>query len=1489
MQFKLFRNVTSLVFCFFLFGLSSSKAQTIKSFPSDSIEFFNAMETFLVESRKEGKNFMKQFEDVWYGGYFSESQRKGVYSTTNKMLKKKLRAFPDFRNYLFTVGSFVVDTNQTEASFATWQGIIDRLLEDRRKKKFTEFLNFCNSLFRENAIYSSASTTWAADNNNYVFGFDSLPKITFENLDLKCFAKRDSMKIMNTKGSYYPTEGIWYGYNGIVTWERAGLLPEEVYGKLASYQIETRKSDYVADSVIFYNNFYLNEPLVGKLTNKLLANMTPERASYPKFDSYDKRVRIENISPGVNFDAGFSMLGSKLLARGDNEQDAKIEFIRNDTLFLVAKSESFSIRTDKIVSTQASIRIYLLQDSISHPGLNLKYLIDKKLVTLYKENQGVAVTPYSNSFHDLEMNFEVLNWKADEPILTLTNLFGGTKTDATFTSADYFKEELFEKIGGLADVNPLFKVHRFMEQEQSNELSIKRLGYHLGLDYPDAKNMVIYLSTLGFADFDMDEDLVIIKEKLTDFVLAKTKKIDYDVINVYSDISGMNSKYNAKINLLNNDLTINGVEGIVVSDSQKVVILPAGGQIKMKRNRFFEFSGQIKAGRFDFYGKKFSFDYEQFKINLDNTDSLRIQALSGEKDREGKPLLKPVKTVVQNVNGDLLIDNVFNKSGLKDFPEYPILNSKDNSYVFYDKKEILNGVYKKADFYFEVDPFTIDSLDNFSNDQLKFDGTFSSGKIFPTFREQLTLQPDFSLGFVRETPPSGYPMYGGKGQFFDKIKLSHDGLRGDGSLKYVTSTTYSKDFIFYPDSMRTLADRYEVEKTAGEIEFPPVKAIHTKMRWLPNKDIMYATTTDSGMVFYDKTSRFWGTSSLTPRFMSGDGVYKFSRADLTSNKMYFKYNTFDADTADFVLKDNKIAGAFALKTRNLHAHVDYKGRFAEFKANGKAEPIEFPINQYLCYMEEFKWYMDNDVIDLKSSKSTQIAADVKLEGSKFVSTHPDQDSLFFYAPLASYDSRRHVIKAKEVLFINTADSRVYPDSGTNITIEKKANMQPLVNSKITTNSVTEYHSVYQANTKIFGRKSYYSSGFIDYIDKEKNVQPIYLSSISVDTTGQTVGIGEISDTIEFNLSPYFSFDGKAKLYGSKQFLVFDGLTKIKHACTDIATPWVKFESEIDPENIFIPVDTATVDSADGVIVSSISLNVDSNFLYSSFMSGRSNYSDIYMIPTYGFLNYKESSKEYIISSKEKIAEPSLTGNYLRLNTKDCIVYGNGKIDIGARTGNLKFNSAGNVSHDQKDNSAVLDLAMTVDFFFDDNATKKMADDINENINLNPTDFSRETFLSALKEIVGVETADEMKSQMSLNGKLKRVPEELNKRLFLNDIKFKWVEDINSFKSFGKIGVSNIGKEEINKYLDGKVMITKKRSGDIIDIYLEIDPKNWYYFSYRRGLMKVISSNEDFNNQIKELKKDKRKYPAAKGEKPFSFMFGSDREKRDFERDFESEL
>ncbi|MBK7287951.1 MAG: hypothetical protein IPI95_13105 [Flavobacteriales bacterium] len=96
-----------------------------------------------------------------------------------------------------------------------------------------------------------------------------------------------------------------------------------------------------------------------------------------------------------------------------------------------------------------------------------------------------------------------------------------------------------------------------------------------------------------------------------------------------------------------------------------------------------------------------------------------------------------VKNVLENVTGTLEIDAPSNKSGLqqKKYPEYPKFNSTKESFVFYDRPSIQNGAYKRDNFYYKSDPFVIDSLDNFTNEGLNFDGTLMSAGIFPDIRD----------------------------------------------------------------------------------------------------------------------------------------------------------------------------------------------------------------------------------------------------------------------------------------------------------------------------------------------------------------------------------------------------------------------------------------------------------------------------------------------------------------------------------------------------------------------------------------------------------------------------------------------------------------------------------------------------------------------------------------------------------------------------------
>ena len=118
-------------------------------------------------------------------------------------------------------------------------------------------------------------------------------------------------------------------------------------------------------------------------------------------------------------------------------------------------------------------------------------------------------------------------------------------------------------------------------------------------------------------------------------------------------------------------------------------------------------------------------------------------------------------------------------------------------------------------------------------------------------------------------------------------------------------------------------------------------------------------------------------------------------------------------------------------------------------------------------------------------------------------------------------------------------------------------------------------------------------------------------------------------------------------------------------------------------------------------------------------------------------------------------------------------------------------------------------------------------------------------------------------------------------MVFNDLKMRWDQESKSFKSFGKIGLSNIQNKQINKYVTGHVHLVNKRSGDILTFYFEVDRNNWYFFSYTRGIMQAISSNSDFNSAITETKPDKRKSKGTKVQGPYQYMYSSAKKKKDF--------
>ncbi|MCB0395808.1 MAG: hypothetical protein KDD36_04090 [Flavobacteriales bacterium] len=1488
-----------------------------RRFSAEPAKFFEEMHQFLTETNQDqADDIMAEFRVMWDMGPLDEKEqekiyekankalekrlkdapvqikqrygpdtkkineihREVIYLTSNKMLDKRMKAYPHFMAYMYTLINFVI-TEQPESSFDSFMASIMKMLENRTARKFNSFLEVCDNLFSENALYASHTTRWIASNNDYVFDYDSLPKIVFKGATLTCYTKRDSAVILNTQGTLYPTENTFMGQGGTVTWQRAGIPVDEVKAELSNYSFSINSAHYKADSVTFYNKKYFDFPLLGSLEEKVLADVTEEKASYPRFVSYQTEFQIKDIIKNVDYIGGFSMNGGKVIGSSNAVNDARLIFRREGQQFLIANGKSFVIREDRIVSDYCAVTIYLKNDSIFHPGLSFKLATDDRELTLYREDRGVSQSPYTNTFHDVDMNFDALYWKIDEPLIDFRPLKGSTRDKAMFESTNYYKESHFDRLRGIDNSHPLIYIKKYVDN-YGEVVHTKVLAEQMHMAESQVRAMLINLSIEGFLIYDFDDETAIVKDKLYRYLNAKAEKVDYDVLQFNSVISGAS---NATLSLLNYDLKMRGVARILLSDSQSVYIYPQDQELTMSENRDFKFSGKVNAGRFEFFGKDFSFEYDMFKINMANIDSMRMSVETGKTDEYGRPELQRVRTVIQALEGELLIDHPANRSGVKPFKQYPVFKSFKDSYVFYDKPSIQHGVYTKDRFYFHLEPFAVDSLSTFDPEGLELKGRFVSAGIFPEFEEQLTVQPDYSLGFVRNTPTPGFPAYGGKGQYYNVIDLSHKGLRGDGKLEYVTSTSISKEFIFLPDSMNTIAQTFDNKEQGKPLEFPQAHGDSVKLHWRPYKDMMTIKDRATPLEFFNKQATLKGLATLQPTGLTGGGTITFGEAELDSKLMKYNQNDFTADTADFRLAALEL-DALAFSTVNVNAKVDFIERKAVFKSNGGGSVVEFPVNMYACYMDQFTWYMDQGEIEMSAGKneviSTDAGEDVKLEGSRFISYHPKQDSLSWVAPRARYSLKTNIIEAEDVKLIAVADAIIYPGNG-RVIVEKKAKMNQLDSARVLANKITKYHKIYNAQVNIAGKKSYSGSGDIDYVDELENKQTIHLDNISVDSTQQTVAHGEIAADAGFSLSPFFDYKGRVELAASNQYLTYAGACQIKHECAQIGKSWFKFKSEINPGDIYIPVDSGTVSENNIKLVSGIFMGGDSTAVYSAFLTPLKDRRDDPVVQASGFLYYHKESGEYRIGSKEKLVEQNLPGNYITLNTKDCITYGEGKLDLGVNLGHVKVNAAGSVTHYLIPDSVLVQTTMSFDFHFSNNAEDKMTADLKTFAELTPVDLSKKSFEKAAREYVPQKDADKMFSEINLYGAPKKWPSDLVHNFYFADVKMKFDKNTHTFVSLGDLGLASIRKDALNKYYGGCMEFEKRRSGDRFNVYLEAEGNTWYLFIYQRGLMQIMSSNVEFNKILMELKPDDRRAKTEKNEGPFQYMpLTSERKRRE---------
>ncbi len=1489
-------------------------------FSTDREKFAKEISKYMsVGDDPEVKEFVRNLEK-FMRDQITQERFVRMVATCNKIVERKLKPLPDFYNYLRSV--YFIQTNKVyNQNYLIWHEILDENLDKNNIKYAKEYLESTSNFFERGALYTATNFEWVSYGGEYALkkGPNGL-EFHFDKTNLTCRTQmrggqaEDSMALVATTGVCDLDKSRWKGKGGKVTWEKVGLNKGDTYADLKNYEIALRTTQYQCDTVLLKTP-YFKEPIMGNLIDRTWKITRDVDKKFPQFNSFNRKLHIPAVVDKLNYTGGFMLQGANFVGVGTNSERAILEYKEGADVLYRLKTNEVTIDDKQVLVNGGQLYFKLGEkDSLTHDLVRYVYRKSSKSSEFMRDRVGLAVAPFTSSYHQLDIYVDRIMWEDESKALYFRWHEASSEEQryAKFESVNYFNGQQYDMLGGNASKHPLVSLYTYVLEKKEYKLTEGQAATALGGLVEQVKSLLLELAGGGFIAYDLEQKTVLVLPKTEQFVKSKSNKVDFDnlifecdlrpqklegvsaeeikndprlqrVQERYDKDNKINKTINefAKLDLKSLDLAVYACRSVPISDRRNTQIFPTDRAVVIQQNRNFAFSGWVNVGKMELQVSSANFDYKQFEIQVGNSDKAFL-SIAPMKQEDGKRAITS-QSYISGIKGDIKVDHPSNRSGAKEktFGAFPKLITKTPSRVFYNDKTIQKGAYDSTRFYFELAPFELDSLVTFNEKSMRLSGEMNSGGIFPNFKQEIKIMPDYSFGFSMEAPKDGFAFYGSESKYNNQILLSNNGLQGMGTIEYVTSIAESIGLLtFMPDSTIGHA-KFVTHPREDGVQMPDVNADEAFITYVPKNDLLKARSTRKPMNFFAEEAKFVGTVYIKPDGFKGSGKFNMPTSQLASSNYSATRWQILADTSNFNLRNSTNVeedGTIAFASENVKCKVDFSERKGEFISNKGTTLIQFPVNQYVCKMDRFNWVMDVDELELErnpeATADITIDTEMGLSNSNFFSTHPKQDSLDFLSLKARFDFKQKTIYCYSVEYVDVADARIFPVDQ-ELTIRKKAVLDQLDNAQIIANYITKYHTFRKVSVNIYGKRNYAGSGEYEYVDVDGTTTNFYLKNITLDRNFQTIAEGQVPKTANFQLSPYFEFYGKFAIRAALPTIEFEGSTRVIHDCKDFSKNWMTFTGQIDSKNVKIPIE-ATMKSEEGnVVTSGIAWNVNSetgkSTMYPVFLSELISNDDQNLIAPTGFLVYNTEAKEYRIANEEKLENRGASGTYLALHTPSCSLNGDGQINLGVATPGVDVNTIGTIAYDPVSHQTSLNVSMKLNMLFEKSTLEKIGEKMAgmpslpaislENIKQNTT------LEQALGSWADTKIADKLLSDYALKKSLRKMPVEYESTMILTGIRLYSIDSIpqvSGLSSGSKDAcIVSFYRESVMRMVPIELGFYKNEKGiDHFGIYFVIPAYHNYFFHYqlnkKDGQLLFVSSDQEARAKINALKADKRK-------------------------------
>nr|WKN39093.1 hypothetical protein K4G66_10325 [Tunicatimonas sp. TK19036] len=1285
----------------------------------------------------------------------------------------------------------------------------------------------------------------------------------FNNVNFTFTTTYDTAHLNQANGALMLKDQIFVGESGKFDWTMAGLSADSVFCTLSKYNFNIRVPKLSAEKTTMTYIGKIKEPAEGVFEFASQRHVGTHDARFPRFKSYRSNIAVsiydnQQVNPNrVLLTGGFSLLGNRISSESFFEGETTVEVQDGAGKKFKATSGRFGITDSLMISSKASVVIYQRNDSLYHPAVKFKYLLDSSNLVLQSTDGDYKRTPYVSTFLKMDIRADMIKWDLRTDSLAISTLSARDKVPVLFESQEYFNEELFNQLAQMYNFHPLIMAVSYARKTRSGTFYADDMAQAMRQNPKIVKASMKDLREQGFIDYDEESGEVTIKRKGYHYVLSKGKQKDYDDLVIPSYAS---NGPNAVLSLESNNLAVKGIEKFTISNQLNVQIIPTNNEVTMLGERNFKFDGTLYSGNFEFVGRNFTFNYDSFRIDLPEIDSISfyLADASGKRKKVDNSLQSATQDEsfmkkmgeFKQTSGTLYINEPGNKAARKVDASYPKFDAENGAVVYFDSKDVLDGAYDKS-VYFVIPPFKIDSLNGTDPASIGFPGTLYSD-ILPPIEETLRVRPDNSMGFNHRTSPEGYALYDGTGKFTNDLQLDSKGLRGKGTIDFLTSTLESEDFVFYMDSVITKGMVAEIQEgTLGQASFPQAYVEDFSMRWLPYKDSMYIANNAEPFELYNQTASLDGSVIITKAGLLGGGTLFTRGSEAISQEIAFQQNEFSAHHADFEVKsDNPKKPALAGEDVYLDFSLDKNIADISPEEEGVAA-LEFPYAQFRTSITNAVWDLEKETVSMSKPENVDIA------NSYFYATKKELDSLVFSAEKAIYRIPLQQLDVSGIPYITVADAKITPENN-QVQIRENAKFDTFTNATLVIDTLNEYHNLFNGTIDIISRNEFKGKATYELVSASDTFA-IELTEFKTDSVQQgrkmithTVADGTVQEAQNLVISPGMLYRGNVRMHAAKEALELDGEVKLDFKTIPNYDTWISYSSEAGDKQLKFDIATSTTDTGEPLTAG---LHLDqSNSLYMTFVTERRSPEDADIFKPKGMLSYDEEREEYSIRSPKKDDPGALSGEIFTFNENKKQVTFEGPISLlPYPEDGFTLRTAGTGKGDLQTNEYKLDAFMTFDIGLPARAVQLMGEDLDESLNKSGaraaiTDRTR--LLYKLAEFIGDGAAREYdKLSISDYTPLVSVAPQLEKTLVLSDIQMAWSDEHKAWYSTSPLGIANIMETDINGQTTGFLEIKPTDEGTVVNFFVQATPDSWYYFTYQNYRMGVWAYNEAFCDEV----------------------------------------